>query len=143
MPLTWTGDLAGIDWNELSALYRVAPLGDKPPGDLERVFTNSMFHLLAFDAGRLVAAGRVLADGRDCAYLCDIAILPDHQGQGLGKEMVGRLLRLSAGHKKIILYSVPGREALYESFGFRRMTTAMAIFEDLESAVAKGYISRS
>jgi hypothetical protein len=51
-------------------------------------------------------------------------------------------VRLSAGHKKIILYSVPGREAFYESFGFRRMTTAMAIFEDPESAFARGYISR-
>lgn len=142
MPLTWTDDLTGINWEELSALYRAAPLGDKPPGDLERVFGNSMFRQFAFETGRLVAAGRVLADGRDCAYLCDIAILPDHQGQGLGKEMVSRLVRLSAGHKKIILYSVPGREAFYEAFGFRRMTTAMAIFEDPETAFAKGYISR-
>ena len=142
MPVTWTDDLAAIDWNELSALYRVAPLGDKPPGELRQVFTNSMFRQFAFDAGRLIAAGRVLADGRDCAYLCDIAILPDYQGRGLGKDMVSRLVHLSAGHKKIILYSVPGREAFYESFGFRRMTTAMAIFEDPESAFARGYISR-
>jgi ribosomal protein S18 acetylase RimI-like enzyme len=101
-----------------------------------------MFRQFVFDAGRLIAAGRVLADGRDCAYVCDIAILPDYQGRGLGKDMVSRLVRLSAGHKKIILYSVPGREAFYESFGFRPMTTAMAIFEDPESAFARGYISR-
>ena len=142
MPLTWTDDLAAINWDELSALYRVAPLGDKPPGDLRCVFTNSMFRQFAFDAGRLIAAGRALADGRDCAYICDIAILPDYQGRGLGKDMVSRLVRLSAGHKKIILYSVPGREAFYESFGFRRMTTVMAIFEDPESAFSRGYISR-
>lgn len=142
MPLTWTDDLTAINWEELSDLYRLAPLGDKPPGDLQRVFTNSMFRQFVFDARRLIAAGRVLADGRDCAYVCDIAILPDYQGRGLGKDMVSRLVRLSAGHKKIILYSVPGREAFYESFGFRRMTTAMAIFEDPESAFARGYISR-
>ncbi len=142
MPLTWTDDFTAINWQELSALYRAAPLGDKPPGDLQRVFTNSMFRQFAFDAGRLIAAGRVLADGRDCAYLCDIAILPDYQGRGLGKDMVSRLVRLSAGHKKIILYSVPGREAFYEGFAFRRMTTAMAIFEDPESAFVRGYISR-
>jgi hypothetical protein len=51
-------------------------------------------------------------------------------------------VRLSAGHKKIIIYSVPGKEAFYESFGSRRMTTAMAIFEDPESAFARGYIAR-
>ena len=27
----WTGDTAGIDFGELSELYRIAPLGDKPP----------------------------------------------------------------------------------------------------------------
>ncbi|MGC2087013.1 MAG: GNAT family N-acetyltransferase [Bradyrhizobium sp.] len=139
--LVWKDDLAGVDWQELSELYRLAPLGDKPPRELELVFGNSVFRLFVYDAGRLVATGRVLADGRDCAYLCDIAILPSHQGQCLGKEMVGRLLRLSSGHKKIILYSVPDKEAFYQGFGFRRMLTAMAIFEDPAAATTKGYLA--
>jgi predicted N-acetyltransferase YhbS len=92
--------------------------------------------------GKLVGTGRALADGRDCSYLCDIAVLPSRQGSGLGKEIVARLVRLSAGHRKIILYSVPGREAFYESFGFRLMTTAMAIFEDPASAYERGYLER-
>jgi ribosomal protein S18 acetylase RimI-like enzyme len=81
-----------------------------------------------------------LADGRDCAYICDIAVHPSCQGQGLGKEIVARLVRLSASHRKIILYAVPGKEAFYERFGFRRMTTAMAIFEDQANAYARGYL---
>lgn len=28
--MRWQFDDAGIDWNELSHLYRIAPLGDKP-----------------------------------------------------------------------------------------------------------------
>jgi len=83
----------------------------------------------------------VLADGLDCAYLCDIAVLPQYQGTGLGKAIVERLLRLSANHKKIILYAVPGKEGFYERFGFRRMTTAMAIFENPASAFARGYLA--
>ena len=103
MPISWTDDLTRIDWSEASALYRAAPLGDKAPADLELVFGNSMFRVFAFDAGELVGAGRALADGRDCAYLCDIAVQPSHQGTGLGKAIVSRLVRLSASHKKIIL----------------------------------------
>ena len=141
MPIGWTDELARIDWDELSALYRVAPLGDKPAADLKLVFGNSMFRAFAFDGARLVAAGRVLADGRDCAYLCDIAVLPSHRRTGLGKEIIGRLVRLSRGHRKIILYSVPGTESFYQAFGFRRMTTAMAIFEDQAGAVARGYLT--
>lgn len=140
MPLSFTDDLAGIDWDELSALYRAAPLGDKSPADLKLVFGNSMFRVFALDAGKLVGAGRALADGRDCSYLCDIAVLPDQQGRGLGREIVARLVRLSSAHRKIILYAVPGREPFYESFGFRRMATAMAIFEDPAKAYASGYL---
>ena len=142
MPVSFTDDLSAIDWEELSALYRVAPLGDKSAAHLKLVFTNSMFRAFAYDAGKLVGAGRVLADGRDCAYLCDIAVHPSHQGQGLGGKIVDRLVRLSASHRKIILYSVPGKEQFYERFGFRRMTTAMAIFEDQAEAFARGYLQR-
>jgi len=140
MPIDWTDDLARIDWNELSALYRAAPLGDKAPADLKLVFGNSMYRAFAFDDGTLVGAGRVLADGRDCAYVCDIAVQPTHQGLGLGKEIISKLVRLSEGHRKIILYAVPGKEAFYKRFGFRRMKTAMAIFADPDAAVARGYL---
>ena len=99
-----------------------------------------MFCCFAFEHGKLIAAGRVLADGRDCAYLCDIAVLPSHQGRGLGKGVVSRLLERSKLHRKIILYAVPGRENLYRALGFRRMRTAMAIFENQTEAYARGYL---
>ncbi|MDA9495721.1 GNAT family N-acetyltransferase [Bradyrhizobium sp. CCBAU 11361] len=141
MSVVWNEDLAAIDWNELSALYRIAPLGNKTPADLALVFGNSMFCAFAYDQGRLVGAGRALADGRDCAYLCDVAVAPDCQGQGLGREIIERLLARCRGHRKIILYAVPGKEGFYERLGFRRMTTAMAIFDDQASAYQRGYLT--
>jgi len=143
MSFTFTDDLARIDWEELSALYRAAPLGDKPAAGLKLVFANSLFRVFAFDGDRLVGAGRALADGRDCSYLCDVAVLPDMQGRGLGRAIVERLVHLSAGHRKIILYAVPGKERFYEAFGFRRMTTAMAIFENPSKAYQDGYVARA
>lgn len=143
MPLHWTESIDALDFDELAALYRAAPLGDKKPTALRTAFGNSRHVCLVYDGGRLVGAGRVLADGADCAYICDIAVLPSHQGTGLGKRIVGRLVERSAGHKKIILYAVPGREAFYKQFGFRRMRTAMAIFENQEQALQRGYIDES
>jgi hypothetical protein len=35
---------------------------------------------------------------------------------------------------------VPGKEPFYRQLGFRRMCTAMAIFEDQAAAAARGYI---
>jgi ribosomal protein S18 acetylase RimI-like enzyme len=142
MSLDWTGDLERVDWDELSALYRAAPLGDKPPEVLRRAFSNSMFRCFVRDGGRLVGAGRALADGVDCAYLCDIAVLPSHQRTGLGQQLVRRLLELSREHKKIILYAVPGKEAFYKRFGFLRMKTAMAIFANQAQQLERGYLDR-
>lgn len=140
MPLIWSHTIEQIDWNELSALYLAAPLGNKPPDDLRTVFTNSMFKCFVFDDGKMVGVGRALADGRDCAYICDVALLPSHQGTGLGKAIVAKLVEMSRGHKKIILYAVPGKEPFYKKLGFKRMSTAMAIFEDQETALERGYL---
>lgn len=143
MPITWSDSLVGIDWEELAAVYQAAPLGNKNAADLEVVFGNSMFRCFAYEGNRLVGAGRVLADGRDCAYLCDVAVLPSHQGLGLGKQIIERLLAQSRSHAKIILYSVAGREPLYAKFGFLRMKTAMAIFRNRQSAIERGLLSET
>lgn len=143
MSIEWIETLDGIDWDELSALYRAAPLGNKSPEWLRTAFTNSMFRCFGYDQGVLIAAGRALADGVDCSYLCDIAVLPAYQGQGLGQQVIGRLVDASRHHRKIILYAVPGKEAFYAKLGFRRMNTAMAIFEDAETAIARGYLTES
>jgi ribosomal protein S18 acetylase RimI-like enzyme len=98
-----------------------------------------MFKCFARQDGMLVAAGRAVADGVDCSYICDVAVHPSHQGRGLGREVIERLIAASRGHRKIILYAVPGKEHFYRRLGFRRMKTAMAIFDDAALAAAKGY----
>jgi len=139
-PLAWTHLINNVDWNELSALYLAAPLGNKKPADLKTVFTNSMFRCFVHENGKLVGVGRALADGVDCAYICDIAVMPSHQGTGLGQQIVAKLVHLSRGHRKIILYAVPGKEGFYRKLGFRRMRTAMAIFENQALAMERGYL---
>lgn len=139
----WSDTLDGVDWDEMSALYHAAPLGNKSAAHLQLVFSNSRFRCFVRENGKLVGAGRALSDGADCSYICDVALLPSHQGFGLGKAIVQRLMDLSAGHKKIILYAVPGKEPFYRKLGFMRMRTAMAIFEDQAAALARGHIDES
>jgi len=140
LALEWSEATNDVDWDELSRLYREAPLGDKKPGDLQVVFTNSLFAYFVYDSGVLIGAGRALADGRDCSYLCDIAVHPSHQARGIGKEIVSRLVERSRGHKKIILYAAPGKEPFYRKLGFQRMATALAIFENQEQALRNGLL---
>jgi ribosomal protein S18 acetylase RimI-like enzyme len=139
--MQWQTSTDNADWQELSRVYQAAGMGPKSPTDLATAFGNSRFCVLVMDDGKLVGAGRVLADGVDCAYICDVAVLPAYQGQGLGAAIMQRLVDASKGHRKIILYAVPGKERFYERFGFRRMKTAMAMFRDQAAAAERGLVS--
>ena len=136
----WLDNCNSINWQELSNLYKIAPLGDKSPDKLEIVFNNSMFKYFVYDDEKLVGVGRALADGFDCSYICDVAIHPDYQGLGLGKAIIEKLVDDSKEHQKILLYAVPTKEPFYTKFGFRRMKTAMAIFKWQEWAREKGLV---
>jgi len=143
MTLRWQLDQDGIDWELLSELYRIAPLGDKSPEDLKVCFTNSMFKCFVFDGELLVGAGRAVADGIDCSYICDVAVHPGYQGRGLGKAIIDKLREFSATHRKIILYANPGKEGFYRKLGFLPMRTAMAIFQNREHAIRTGLVDEA
>ncbi|MFT6897926.1 MAG: ribosomal protein S18 acetylase RimI-like enzyme [Paraglaciecola sp.] len=140
-PFTWVYEQINTNWEQLSELYRIAPLGNKTPEDLEIVFSNSKFKCFVFDNSKIIGVGRALADGIDCSYLCDIAIHPEYQGIGLGRQIIEKLLHLSTGHKKKILYANPGKEGFYNKLGFKQMNTAMAIFTNEQYAIDVGLIS--
>ncbi len=142
MELKWQYSLKDISWKELSELYKVT-LGNKKQTDLETAFTNSMFKCFVFNQSKLIGAGRALADGIDCSYICDVAVRPDFQGRDIGKNIVSNLVNLSVGHKKIILYACPGKEPFYKKLGFKRMSTAMAIFENQSQAVESGFLNET
>jgi len=72
----------------------------------------------------------------------DVAIHPEYQGKGIGKDIVKRLIEFSQGHKKIILYASTGKEGFYAKLGFAKMKTAMAMFKNQEQAKEWGLVSK-
>lgn len=143
MDFAWHYEASRTNWEELSELYRIAPLSEKLPSDLEFVFNNSRSMCFIYDGIKLIGAGRALADGRDCSYICDISVNPSYQGHRLGTQIVQYLVEQSKGHRKIILYAEPGKEGFYAKSGFKKLNTAMAIFENEEEVMRKGTISES
>jgi ribosomal protein S18 acetylase RimI-like enzyme len=141
MNIKLSNNQSEIDWVELVELYRIAPLGEKNIDDLKLSFANSMFKCFAYDENKIVGVGRALADGCDCSYICDIAVHPKYQGIGLGKKIIQYLVEKSEGHKKIILYSNPGKEGFYQKLGFKKMNTAMAIFQNEAEMIENGTLS--
>ncbi|MDZ4654954.1 MAG: GNAT family N-acetyltransferase [Coriobacteriia bacterium] len=140
MEYQWVLSPTAVDWVALSDLHRMAGLSEKRPADLEVSFTNSRYACFVYDDDALIGAGRALADGVDCSYICDLAVHPDYQRTGVGTGILSHLVEMSRGHRKIILYAAPGREDFYRKLGFRRMKTAMALFQDQDGAVSRGLL---
>jgi len=138
----YVDNIKNINWDELSHLYKIANLGIKSSHNLEIVFLNSKYKYFIYLGGNLIGAGRALSDGIDCSYICDVAIHPNYQGLSLGKKIVKQLSIASKEHKKILLYSMPGKELFYEKLGFSKMKSAMAIFKNQSEAEQIGLIEK-
>ncbi len=138
----WIFDDILIDWNELSNLYKIAPLGNKNPDDLKMAFSNSMYKCFVYDSDKLIGVGRAIADGVDVSYLCDVAVHPEYQRCGIGKQIVHKLLEFSEGYNKTLLFASAGKEPFYAKLGFDKMTTAMAIFKNRERVLEMGLIEK-
>lgn len=92
----------------------------------ERGLKNTTFVICAREKGKAIAMGRVLFDFGNTAYIGDVAIEPNYQRQGIGTEIVERLLQkiiqsADEGDRiMILLESAKGKEPFYEKFGFQR-----------------------
>lgn len=78
----------------------------------------------ARDNGKAVGVVRLLWDGGYIAFLSDVIVDPEYQGQGIGRELVQSCIsRIKAdakpGYKvKMCLLAAKGKEPFYRKFGF-------------------------
>ncbi len=83
---------------------------------------NTLFAVVIKTGGQVVGMGRVVGDGGLFFQVVDIAVEPRHQGRGLGKAIVGRIvehLRATAPVSAYVSLIADGdAHRLYEQFGF-------------------------
>jgi N-acetylglutamate synthase-like GNAT family acetyltransferase len=139
MSISFVTDADKVDYQQLSALLLQVGMGNHSPEKRERAFRQSEFKVFAFDENTLVGCGRAISDGAYQAALYDIAIHPNCQGHGLGKEIVSRLLSQLPGFN-IILYASPGKESFYKKLGFSRLRTGMGLFVFQSQMRDRGFI---
>jgi ribosomal protein S18 acetylase RimI-like enzyme len=83
---------------------------------------RSLYSLCVYRDQELVGYGRVVGDGGVYFYVQDIIVLPEHQGQGLGHEIMSRVMAYLAEHAYpdsfIGLMAAQGVAGFYERYGF-------------------------
>lgn len=82
--------------------------------------TNSGLICAAYDNNNaLVGFARMVTDLATFAWLCDVYVLEEHRGAGLGKAIVATIVEHPAvAHLKRQLLATRDAHSLYESFGF-------------------------
>lgn len=76
------------------------------------------------DEGRPVGLGRVVWDHGYVVYIADVIVVPEYQGQGLGRLIMEKIMdfireQLKPGYKVMVsLSSAKGKDEFYKKFGF-------------------------
>lgn len=101
---------------------------DAAPASLDR----SLFHALAVHDNIVVGMGRIVGDGAIYFYIQDVAVHPAHQGRGVGRLIMARLMECIKNHAPdkafIGLFAAEGTQSLYRSFGFAQYEQLTGMF---------------
>ena len=99
-----------------------AGLGVKSEEAVRRGLANTLYGVCVDFEGEVVGFGRVIGDGGLFYEIVDVAVLPEHQGAGLGAGIMDRVmayLRENASVGAFVsLHAGNGVSGLYERYGF-------------------------
>lgn len=90
----------------------------------EQAIQNSLCFGL-YTGGQQIGFARVVTDRAVFGYLCDVFVLPDHRGRGLGKALMNAIMN-HPDLKDLPVFLLNTRDAhgLYERFGFGPLARA-------------------
>lgn len=101
------------------------------PEQAETALGRSLFTICAYDGERPVGMGRIVGDGVVIDYIQDLVVRPDVQSQGVGRQIIERLIRYVRETKMedteimLCLMCAKGREEFYRKFDFIARPTPM------------------
>lgn len=131
-------DTADIDWELVVDTLRVVGMAYHTPEVHQRAFSKSKTVVFVFNEEQLIGFGRAISDGEYQAAIYDVAVLPEYQGQGIGKMIIQNIVEKNPTCN-FLLYASPGKEAFYEKQHFKRMKTGMALFINADGMQRKGF----
>lgn len=131
-------DCTGVDWKAVSETLKCVGMAHHAPNVHRRAFEASHTTVFVYHAHRLIGFGRAISDGVYQAAVYDCAVLPECQGQGIGKMIMSNIM-VALPDCNFILYASPGKEGFYQKLGFRRMKTGMARFRNSTSMRTRGF----
>lgn len=108
-----------VDAEQVVELLRASGM-NRPVDDMNRIrrmLAGADLILTAWDADRLIGLVRALSDFSWATYISEVAVHPDYQRKGIGRELLERVFATSS-EARYVLHSVEGVDGFYERLGF-------------------------
>ena len=94
----------------------------------ERMVSGANRTVVAVEQERVVGFARALFDGASNGYISTVAVAGDQHGQGIGRELVKRLMDVDRpANITWVLRAGRGSTGFWEKMGFKKSETAMEI----------------
>ncbi len=124
--INYTDSPEGIGADDLNGFFVGWPNPPSPDKHLE-ILTKSDAIVLAIDetTGQVVGFITAISDGVLSAYIPLLEVLPEYQKQGIGAELVRRMLSKLNGLYMVDLLCDKELQPYYERFGMKPITAMM------------------
>jgi N-acetylglutamate synthase-like GNAT family acetyltransferase len=121
MPIIYKTDIVPTA-QQVIALYDKAGL-PRPTNDAQRIkkmYDNSNLIVTVWDDEKLIGVSRCITDWVWSCYLADLAVDPDYQKSGMGKQLIDLTKEKLGEQSMILLLSVPTAMEYYPKVGFTK-----------------------
>ncbi|MCR5350584.1 MAG: GNAT family N-acetyltransferase [Acholeplasmatales bacterium] len=92
--------------------------------EISKLLNNSDIKVSIYDNDLCVGVGRCLTDNVNLFLICDVMVMKEYQGKGIGKlivnNLIDRIKNINSTDKYIYVMSVKGKEGFYEALGFKK-----------------------
>lgn len=126
MEIKYTDSIAGITPDHLHGFFFGWPNRPSPETHL-KLLNNSHVAMLAIEkeSGNVVGFATAVGDGVLCAYIPFLEVLPGYRRQGIGRQLVRRLLDKLDDLYMIDLLCDPALQSYYAQFKMKRASGMM------------------
>lgn len=121
--ITYLESAENLSVDQLTGFFVGWPNPPSPAGLLQILQGSAYLELARHESsGHIIGFITAISDGISCAYIPHLEVRPDWQGQGIGSELVRRLLARLEHLYMIDLTCDPDVQPFYQRLGMRPST---------------------
>ncbi|KGR84375.1 GNAT family N-acetyltransferase [Lysinibacillus odysseyi] len=132
--ITVKKEIKELHLQELREVYRSVGWMKHDEEVIRTVFEASTHKVFAVKEGVVIGFARALSDGIFNAAIYDVVVHKQHQGEGIARLLLERILDELKEVSCIHLISTTGNMSFYEKCGFKKLKTGMAIYQNQQLA---------